>query len=157
MVLLFRRWILCWISGGIKRWEGERGTQSICLFLKYGRSCGDTGGVGEGERCSCLKGYWWFHWGPPGPSLWPAGSSSAHWHSSPAHHDSPETTEHALTIYTVYTVYSASLQADSDSFQPHNSPERVSQLLADKNWRCGWWFRGLNPGYEPDIKMHASK
>lgn len=81
-----------------------------------------------------IKGYWWSHWGPPGPSRWPSDSSSARWCSSPARHDSPEDAainRHSLTTDTMQTLCSDSVRA---AFHSH---DRILQLC--DRWKFGMW------------------
>ncbi len=105
------------------------------------------------EIFCCLKGYWWFHWGPQGPSLWLSDSSSVHWYSNPAHRDSPEATETGF----VHSPYKHSTQPPCEQiFIPTTQFSREAMCFFHKfmsrNWRCGWWFRGLKPGYRHCIQ-----
>lgn len=94
-----------------------------------------------------IKGYWWSHWGPPGPSRWPSDSSSARWCSSPARHDSPEDAainRHSLTTDTMQTLCSDS----SFSLPRQNS----TTLWSLKIWHVGG--KAVKPGRQsPDVQM----
>lgn len=136
-----------------RSWEWYRG--SVC----FKNSACHMKTVPLGMRESYLfmhKGYWWFHWGPPGPSLWPSDSFSVHWHSSPAHLDSPETTNRNvltnwimhpnLKLYPLPEATHQNIISQSINITEASLENILLQILCKRMWDnnqfsyySGWW------------------